>query len=127
MTISLMTILCSLFAWSLVVGCICSSGVALVEGWKHLRRLHQVPCSKCIYFTGDYNLKCTVRPCSALTEQAIGCLDFESERQDRARIYNPVPNYLWKYINSAKSRSLSHSAIDISIVNLDKLDLNREY
>lgn len=95
MTLSFMTIVCSLFAWGLGVGCLCSSGVALVEGWKHLRRLHQVPCSRCIYFTGDYNLKCTVRPCSALTETAIGCLDFEPERRDRRRIDNPSPKQFW--------------------------------
>ena len=54
-----------------------SLGVSSVEGWKQLRRMHQVPCSRCVYFTGDYNLKCTVRPCDALTEQAIDCRDFE--------------------------------------------------
>jgi hypothetical protein len=97
MTISFLTIICSLCAWGLVVGVICSAGVALVEGWKHLHRIHQVPCSRCIYFTGDYNLKCPVRPCDALTEQAIGCRDYEPERADRPRLQNPVPNRLWKY------------------------------
>ena len=95
MTISFMTIVLSLFAWGVGVGCLCSSGVALVEGWKHLRRLHQVPCSQCLYFTGDYNLKCTVRPCTALTENAIGCLDFEPEAPDRRRIHNPTSKPLW--------------------------------
>ncbi|MGG6263986.1 hypothetical protein ACQ4M3_22065 [Leptolyngbya sp. AN03gr2] len=47
------------------------------DGVKRLRRLHRIPCSRCAYFTGDYNLKCTVRPCEALTEDAIHCLDFE--------------------------------------------------
>lgn len=126
MTISFMTIICSLFAWGLIVGSICSSGVALVEGWKHLRQLHQVPCSRCIYFTGDYNLKCTVRPCSALTEQAIGCVDFEPERLSRKRIYNEAPSYLWKYFQSIKPiyRPVKGSAV--AIVKLDKLDLKRE-
>ena len=43
---------------------------------KHLQRLHQIPCSKCAYFTGDYRLKCTVNPTIAMSETAIGCQDF---------------------------------------------------
>ncbi|MGB3531953.1 MAG: hypothetical protein WBA13_00385 [Microcoleaceae cyanobacterium] len=48
------------------------------QGWKHLQQLHQIPCSRCAYFTGDYRLKCTVCPSQALTEEAIGCRDFET-------------------------------------------------
>ncbi len=40
------------------------------------KRLHQIPCAKCQYFTGNHHLKCTVQPCFALTEEAINCLDF---------------------------------------------------
>ena len=43
---------------------------------RHLQRLHQIPCSKCAYFTGDYRLKCTVQPMVAMSEEAIGCRDF---------------------------------------------------
>ena len=43
---------------------------------RHLQRLHQIPCSKCAYFTGDYRLKCTVQPMIAMSEEAIGCRDF---------------------------------------------------
>jgi hypothetical protein len=43
----------------------------------HLKRLHQIPCSRCIFFTGDYRLKCTVHPLCALSEEAINCRDFE--------------------------------------------------
>ncbi|MEO1006099.1 MAG: hypothetical protein AAFW67_09670 [Cyanobacteria bacterium J06638_38] len=46
------------------------------QGINHLQRLHQVPCSKCAYFTGDYRLKCTVNPTVAMSETAIGCRDF---------------------------------------------------
>ena len=49
----------------------------LKAGQEHLARLHQIPCSGCQYFTGDYSLKCTVHPYEALTEDAISCLDFE--------------------------------------------------
>ena len=43
---------------------------------NHLKRLHQVPCTNCAYFTGDYRLKCTVNPTIAMSETAIGCRDF---------------------------------------------------
>lgn len=49
----------------------------LREGIARLRTLHQIPCNRCLYCTGDYRLKCTVDPCAAFTEEAIGCRDFE--------------------------------------------------
>ena len=48
------------------------------QGTNQLMRMHSIPCSRCAYFTGDYRLKCTVNPVSALTEEAIGCVDYES-------------------------------------------------
>ncbi|MFP4006396.1 MAG: hypothetical protein ACLFV6_00105 [Spirulinaceae cyanobacterium] len=47
------------------------------DGLHRLKRLHQVPCDRCAFFTGDYRLKCTVNPYTALTEEAIECFDFE--------------------------------------------------
>ena len=44
-----------------------------------VKRLHQIPCSGCKFFTEEYYLKCTVRPTSALTEAAIDCPDFCSK------------------------------------------------
>ncbi|MEM9482761.1 MAG: hypothetical protein AAGA83_03625 [Cyanobacteria bacterium P01_F01_bin.116] len=49
------------------------------QGANYVRRLHKIPCSKCTYFTGDYRLKCTVNPISALTEDAIDCIDYVSK------------------------------------------------
>ena len=92
-----MTIILSFIAWSLVLDLVYRLGVTSVEGWKQLRRIHQVPCSRCAYFTGDYNLKCTVRPCDALTEQAIGCRDFEVVPCKGSRFENSIPEELWKY------------------------------
>jgi RNA polymerase subunit RPABC4/transcription elongation factor Spt4 len=40
--------------------------------------MHQIPCANCQFFTRDYHLKCTVHPAQALTEEAIGCGDFET-------------------------------------------------
>ncbi|MBE9076918.1 hypothetical protein IQ241_06350 [Romeria aff. gracilis LEGE 07310] len=48
----------------------------LRAGWQYCQQLHQVPCHRCAYFTGDYRLKCTVRPCAALTKDAVDCLDY---------------------------------------------------
>jgi hypothetical protein len=47
------------------------------KDWQHLQRLHQIPCHRCAFFTGDYNLKCTVHPYKALNEEAIGCGDYQ--------------------------------------------------
>lgn len=56
-------------------------------GWSIIRsaldaiaqaqRMHQIPCTKCLFFTGDYHLKCTINPSTANTEQAIGCSDYQ--------------------------------------------------
>jgi hypothetical protein len=48
----------------------------LKQGVSHLKRLHQIPCCRCQYFTGDYRLKCPVQPLIACTEESINCRDF---------------------------------------------------
>lgn len=50
--------------------------VVAQQGINHLKRIHQIPCSSCTYFTGDYRLKCTVNPMLAMSESAIGCRDY---------------------------------------------------
>ena len=63
--------------WTLVLTGLCLRLVRIVrEAIAHLQRLHQIPCDRCTYFTGDYRLKCTVNPTTAMSEQAIGCRDF---------------------------------------------------
>ncbi|MBW4579035.1 MAG: hypothetical protein KME42_05590 [Tildeniella nuda ZEHNDER 1965/U140] len=61
-----------------LVSLLWSIGKTLMRGQTTLQRLHQIPCYRCIFFTGDYRLKCTVHPHKALSEEAIGCLDYES-------------------------------------------------
>jgi hypothetical protein len=63
-------------AWAFVVLLMWTIGIAARDGIVTVKRLHQIPCANCQYFTGDYILKCTVRPTSALTESAINCSDF---------------------------------------------------
>jgi hypothetical protein len=45
-----------------------------------LQRLHQIPCSHCFFFTDEYNLKCAVHPGKALSEEAIGCADYQAAK-----------------------------------------------
>jgi hypothetical protein len=51
--------------------------MTLQQGWCQVGRLQQIPCHDCIYFTGNYHLKCTVYPSKALNETAIDCRDYE--------------------------------------------------
>ena len=60
----------SLCGWTLV-SCI-------LDVIAQAKRMHQIPCTKCRFFTGDYRLKCTVNPSLANTEQAIGCGDYRA-------------------------------------------------
>lgn len=63
--------------WTLVGVFLWSLWGADRDGVAQLRRLHQIPCTRCAFFTRDYRLKCTVHPVKALTEEAINCPDYE--------------------------------------------------
>ncbi len=71
------TFFCALCAWSIVILAIASFCLTLNRGTKHLKKLHDIPCSGCDFFTNDYRLKCTIHPYKACSEEAIGCIDFE--------------------------------------------------
>jgi hypothetical protein len=51
---------------------------SLSTDWHYVKKLHQIPCHRCVFFTGDYHLKCPVHPYKALNEEAIDCMDFRS-------------------------------------------------
>ena len=68
--------ICFVSAWLIVSLAVWSVFTATRDGVQRSRRLHQIPCTRCRFFTEDYHLKCTVRPHAALTEEAIGCGDF---------------------------------------------------
>ncbi|WP_310417399.1 hypothetical protein [Chamaesiphon sp. OTE_8_metabat_110] len=53
-----------------------SAWKTLQKDWFHLKRLHQIPCDRCVFFTGEHNLKCTVNPYTAFQEEAIDCSDY---------------------------------------------------
>jgi hypothetical protein len=67
-----------ILAWLLtilVVLQLVSFGLDLI---RQARQMHRIPCAGCAFCSGDYRLKCTVRPQEALTEDAIGCTDFRA-------------------------------------------------
>jgi hypothetical protein len=69
--------LCFVFAWSLIFMAVWSVWTAIRDGVANAKRMHQIPCANCQFFTGDYHLKCTVHPTVALTEEAIDCIDHQ--------------------------------------------------
>ncbi|NEP57207.1 MAG: hypothetical protein F6K31_09310 [Symploca sp. SIO2G7] len=73
----LITSICLICSWSLAFLFIWLTLKTTKEGVYYLKRLHQIPCSRCAFFTNDYRLKCTVHPIAALSESAINCCDFE--------------------------------------------------
>lgn len=68
--------ICFVAAWSFVLLTVLQIYSATRDGVKRAQQMHQIPCANCQFFTGDYNLKCTVHPTSALSEDAIGCMDY---------------------------------------------------
>ena len=51
----------------------------ILDAFSRAKVMHQIPCTKCRFFTGDYRLKCTVNPHAANTEKAIDCPDFNRQ------------------------------------------------
>jgi hypothetical protein len=72
-----MTSIFLILAWMLpilVLWQLSSFAIAVVS---QARQMHRIPCAGCAFCTGDYRLKCTVQPIVALSEAAIGCVDFQ--------------------------------------------------
>lgn len=71
--------LCFLAAWLLVLSAVWSVTSTLRDGLVRAKQMHQIPCAGCRFFTNSHQLKCPVHPSVALSEEAIGCIDFEPE------------------------------------------------
>ncbi len=71
----LLQVLLIFCAWGGIAILVGYAAQALLQGVAHLQRLHSIPCNRCVYRTGHYQLPCTVRPIEAFTEQAINCPD----------------------------------------------------
>jgi hypothetical protein len=73
------------FATCLLLGLIhfsYSTWKNLRQDWLYLKKLHQIHCDRCVFFTGEHNLKCTVHPYKAFHEEAIGCVDYQRRLRD---------------------------------------------
>jgi hypothetical protein len=66
-------------AFSILGLCTWSLISCILDAIAQAKKMHQIPCTKCRFFTGDYRLKCTVNPMIANTEQAIGCGEYQKE------------------------------------------------
>lgn len=72
------TTLCLTLILSLIGISVWNFCLTIRQGITYIKKLHDIPCSGCAFFTGDYRLKCTVHPDKALTETALNCRDYES-------------------------------------------------
>lgn len=66
-------------AWGLLGMMVWQVWSGMRDTVKRSRRMHEIPCPDCQFFTNDHRLKCTVHPNKAMTEEAIGCIDFEKK------------------------------------------------
>ena len=83
-------LICIVMAWGLTALLLWNLAVTVRRSAASVRKLHSIPCAGCRYATGDYRLKCSVRPIEAFSEQAISCQDFEPTEAS----FHPSPSYL---------------------------------
>ena len=70
--------LCPLALFFLLIWFLRSLFITIRYEMIRLTSVDFIPCYSCIYYTGERELKCTVHPYKALTQNATDCLDFES-------------------------------------------------
>ncbi|NJK73498.1 MAG: hypothetical protein HC849_33245 [Oscillatoriales cyanobacterium RU_3_3] len=70
--------LCFVCAWGVMFLIFSSISGSVADSLRRARRMHKIPCANCVFFTGDYHLKCPVNPKIALSEEAIDCPDYRS-------------------------------------------------
>ncbi|MGL5058835.1 MAG: hypothetical protein ACRC62_02545 [Microcoleus sp.] len=70
--------LCFVCAWGLMFLIFSSISGSVAASVRRAQQMHKIPCANCVFFTGDYHLKCPVHPKIALSEDAIDCPDFRS-------------------------------------------------
>jgi len=80
----MLQMICLACSWGLIIFLIVTTFNHFKRGINYLKRLHQIPCSRCAFFTNNYLLKCTVHPQDAGTEAAIYCRDFEPQSTVRS-------------------------------------------
>ncbi len=73
-----LTPLCFVAAWLIVALFIRSFWLLAREAVDQSKKMHQIPCSSCQFFTNSHHLKCTLHPKLALSEAAIDCPDYRN-------------------------------------------------
>ncbi|WP_066377272.1 hypothetical protein [Anabaena sp. CA = ATCC 33047] len=71
--------ICFVGAWLIIVLVLWSLWTATRDSITTAKKMHNIPCPSCQFFTNDYRLKCTVHPSIANTEEAIHCCDFQAK------------------------------------------------
>lgn len=71
--------ICFLSAWTIIILATWSIYSAVRDSVATSKKMHSIPCADCQYFTGDYRLKCTVRPTVANTQEALNCTDYQAK------------------------------------------------
>ena len=76
--------ICFVLAWSVVVLGMWQVIATTRDSVQRARTMHQIPCANCSFFTNQAVLKCPLHPTQALSEEAIGCADFEAANPTEA-------------------------------------------
>jgi hypothetical protein len=74
-----MILTCSILAWGMLFSICWTVAHHCQSGFFHVKRLHEIPCYECKYFTNSCYLKCTVNPQTACSEAAINCQDYQNQ------------------------------------------------
>lgn len=82
----LIPLFCPIAIWITLLFFFTALFLAVAQGRRQLQKLHRIPCSRCVFCTGDYRLKCAVHPMRAFSEEAIDCRDFEREIQENQKM-----------------------------------------
>ncbi|MBE7381660.1 MAG: hypothetical protein F6J95_009660 [Leptolyngbya sp. SIO1E4] len=88
---SLLALFVPLVIWAVLLAFILTLCLTVQDAIQQLRRLHQIPCHRCKYYTGSAYLKCTVNPVSAFSEDALHCCDYEP-KQPQIRVIPSKPH-----------------------------------
>ncbi len=70
---------CFLLAWALMMILGWTVWSSVRDATQRAKRMHQIPCANCQFFTNDHRLKCTLNPTIANTEEAINCSDYRPD------------------------------------------------
>lgn len=83
-----------LLIWAALLHLVLASLLALEDGFRRLKRLHQIPCYRCQYYSGSPYLKCPLHPREACSEAVLQCPDYEARTFGLGARSTDQPNVL---------------------------------